>query len=145
MLLTDGRLGLIDYGQVKKMTLKERITYAKLILAHSRGDVDEIVRIHFHELGTKTKNLDKEVGYLMSCFYNDRDTDDVCRGMNIAEFIDWLEAKDPMVRVPEEYIFVSRVNLMIRGMGKAFGIKLRMSKLWEQEAKAFLDSQGIEY
>ena len=65
--------------------------------------------------------------------------------MNIAEFIDWLEAKDPMVKLPEEYIFAARVNLMIRGMGKAFGLKLRMSKLWELEAEKFLESQGIRY
>lgn len=145
MLLTDGKLGLIDYGQVKRMTTKERIVYAKLILAHARGDAEEIVRIHFHELGTKTKKQDKEIAYLMSSFYHDRDTADVCKGMSLAVFIDWLEKQDPMVQLPEEYIFASRVSLMLRGMGNAFGIKLRMSKLWENEAKAFLESQGIHY
>jgi hypothetical protein len=30
-------------------------------------------------------------------------------------------------------------------MGKAFGIQLRMSKLWEQEARDFLKSQHIDY
>ena len=145
MLLKDGRLGLIDYGQVKKMTLKERINYAKLIIAHSRGDVEEIVRIHFHELGTVTKKQDEKVAYLMSSFHNDRDTDDVCQGKSLPTFIDWLEAQDPMVRLPEEYIFAYRVNIMLRGMGKAFGVRFRMSKMWENEAKKFLESQGIHY
>jgi aarF domain-containing kinase len=145
MLLADGRLGLIDYGQVKRMTLQARITYAKLIIAHARGDTDEIVRIHFHEQGTKTKKFDKETAYLMSSFYNDRDTPDVCNGMSLPDFMDWLEAQDPMVQLPEEYLFASRVNLMLRGMGNAFGIKLHMSKLWENEARKFLLSQGIHY
>ena len=38
MLLTDGRLGLIDYGQVKTMTAQDRVKYAKLIIAHRKHD-----------------------------------------------------------------------------------------------------------
>jgi hypothetical protein len=43
LLLPDGRLGLIDYGQVKRLTLKERICYAKLICALAREDRAAIV------------------------------------------------------------------------------------------------------
>jgi hypothetical protein len=43
LLLPDGRLGLIDYGQVKRLTLKERLCYAKLICALAREDRAAIV------------------------------------------------------------------------------------------------------
>jgi aarF domain-containing kinase len=43
LLLPDGRLGLIDYGQVKRLTLQERICYAKLICALAREDRAAIV------------------------------------------------------------------------------------------------------
>jgi hypothetical protein len=33
--------------------------------------------------------------------------------MNISNFIDFLEAKDPMVRLPEEYIFAARVSILV--------------------------------
>lgn len=145
LLLRDGRLGLLDYGQVKRMTPTERITYAKLIIAHSRNDTDEIVRIHFSEMGVVTKKMDREIAYLMSTFYNDRDSADIMHGHNMATFIDWLQARDPMVRLPEEYLFASRVSLMMRGMAKAFGLQLKMSQLWKHEAQKFLESQGVEY
>lgn len=145
MLLKDGRLGLIDYGQVKVMSVQERIVYAKLILALARDNVSEVQRIHFEEQGVRTKKSNPEMGYLFSAFYNDRDSPDVCKGMNIASFIDYLEREDPMVALPEAYIMAGRVSIMMRGMGKAFGLQLRMSKLWEQEAAAFLKSQGIDY
>lgn len=145
MLLKDGRLGLIDYGQVKTMSVQERIIYAKLILALARDDRAEIERIHFQEQGVVTKKNDPRIGYLFACFYNDRDSPDVCGDLNIASFIDYLESEDPMVKLPEAYIMASRVNIMMRGMGKAFGLQLRMSKLWEQEAADFLKSQGIDY
>lgn len=127
------------------MTVDQRIIYAKLIIAHARDDKEEIVRLQFEEAGTITKYKKKEIAYLMSTFYNDRDTEEISHGMNISEFIDWLQSQDPMVRLPEEYIFASRVNIMLRGMGNAFGIKLKMSKLWEEEARKFLTSQGINY
>lgn len=141
LLCSDGKLGLIDYGQVKTMTVPQRINYAQLILAHSRNDVREVVRLHFDVLGTQTRYRKEDLAYRMSAFYNDRNTPDITDGMSIANFLDYMEAQDPMVRLPEEYIFAARVSIMLRGMGNAFGLKLRMSHLWASEAQAFLDQQ----
>ncbi|KAJ1427475.1 ABC1 family-domain-containing protein [Ochromonadaceae sp. CCMP2298] len=145
LLLTDGRLGLIDYGQVKTMSLQERTIYAKLIVAHARGDRAEVVRVHFEEQGVRTRYNNPDVAYLFSAFYNDRSTEDVCGGRNISSFIDHLQELDPMEQLPEAYIFASRVSFMMRGMAKAFGLNLRMGEMWEQEAQAFLKAQGIDY
>lgn len=145
LLLKDGRLGLIDYGQVKTMTKEQRIKYAKLILAHARGDKQEIIRMHFDELKVKTKYRNPDVGYLLSCFYNDRDTPDIMQGMNISLFVDWAQRKDPVIELPEDYLFASRMSLLLRGMGKAFGLKMRMSLLWQHEAREFLKAENIAY
>ena len=144
MLLSDGRLGLIDYGQVKTMTVKERINLAHLILAHEKKDKKEVVRLTFDVLGTITKKKDPEIAYLSSAFWFDRTTEDVMGDKNIHYFIEWLEAHDPMVHLPEEYIFAARVSILLRGMGKAFGMNLIMSQLWKEEAEKFLKSQGIQ-
>lgn len=174
MLLKDGRLGLIDYGtihsyamdnydnrkrlfytlyfillhyagQVKTIDLETRINYAKLILAHAKNDKKEVVRLHFDVFGTKTKRQDPEIGYVMSAFYNDRNTKDITQGMNIATFIDYMEASDPMINVPDNIIMASRMSLMLRGMGNAFGLQLKMSQMWKDEAEALLKSQKIDY
>ena len=104
--MKDGRLGLIDYGQVKKLTVAERTVYAKLILAHARNDRDEVVRIHFEEQGTKTKYMKPDIAYRMSSFYNDRDGEDVCSGMNMKSFIDWMEEQDPMIQLSGKTILI---------------------------------------
>ena len=127
------------------MSVQERIVYAKLILAHAREDEQEVVRIHFDEMGVRTKNRNERVAYLMSAFYNDRNSKDICGDRNISTFIDWIEEQDKMVRLPEEYLMASRVSIMLRGMGNAFGLQLRMSKMWEEDAREFLRNQGIEY
>jgi hypothetical protein len=49
------------------------------------------------------------------------------------------------VRIPEEYIMAGRMNILLRGMGKAFGLQLRMGEMWRHEAAAFLTQHGITY
>ena len=66
LLLQDGRLGLIDYGQVKRMTIQERINYARLIKAHSEMDYKEVVRLHFDVLATKTKDRKEDIKRMMN-------------------------------------------------------------------------------
>jgi hypothetical protein len=53
---------LIDYGQVKCMSIEERINYAYLIKAHAANNKEEVIRLHFDVLGTKTKYRKEEVG-----------------------------------------------------------------------------------
>lgn len=127
------------------MTLKERLTYAKLMVAHASDDRDEVVRIHFNEMGTVTKHMNREIAYLMNTFYHDRDTQDILQGHNIATFVDWLEAEDPMVRLAAEYLFAARVSIMVRGMAKAFGMQLKMSSMWEKQAREFLHKHGVTH
>ena len=145
LLLKDGKLGLIDYGQMKSMTTEQRIVFAKMIIAISRDDKPEIVRIFFDEMRAVTKHRDADTAYKFCCFWNDRDTDDIMSGMNIANFLDHLEATDPMLQLPEDFLLASRVSILMRGMGNAFGIKLRMSQLWEEQARLFLKKQGVSY
>ena len=145
LLLSNNKLGLIDYGQVKSFTEEERIKYAKLILSLSRNDGAEVVRLMREELGLVTKYGREDIALKFSQFWNDRDTPDVCGDMNIYMFIEWMEKQDPMVSVPENYLFASRVSVMLRGMGKAFGLKIRMTDYWKVHAEQYLRSKGIDY
>ncbi len=145
LLMPDGRLGLIDYGQFKRMSVADRIIYAKLVLALYREDREEIVRLMTDEIGFRTKNMNKDVIYRTAVFWNDKDTKDVTLGMNVHKFLEYLEETDPPVRVNDEFIMVGRVSVLLRGMANAFGLRLRVSECWRHEAEAFLKSQGVEY
>ena len=87
LLLPDGRLGLIDYGQVKQMHIDDRIKYAKLIIALDNDDIEEVVRVQRDEFGARSKYMDADVCYKLTAFWNDRDTEDIMQGMNIQEFM----------------------------------------------------------
>lgn len=145
LLMPDGRLGLIDYGQVKRMTVSDRIMYAKLIIALSRDDRDEVVRIAREESGFSTKFSNNDVTFRSMAFFHCRDTEDVLGGLNVSEFMEWMEKEDPVQNINDEFVMVGRVSLLLRGLANAFGIKVRISDYWCVEADKFLKSQGIDY
>ena len=135
MLLDNGKLGLIDFGQVKCISKEQRRNFALVVKAHADMDKAEVVRVHFDVLGNKTKYRKEDIAYLLSSFYVDRDSSDVLQGRNIAEFMEYLEAEDPLVSIDQDLVMACRVSLLLRGLGKAFGIQFRMSEQWEQDAK----------
>lgn len=147
MLLPDGRLGLIDYGQVKRWTLDQRLAYAELIAALAdvsagTGSPDEVVRAFSQELKMVTTRNDPDVLFRLATFWNDRNTKDVTDGRNLQEFQDWAEAEDPQVSVPNWPIMASRVSVLMRGMGNAFGLHLTTAETWAPYARRILAEHG---
>jgi predicted unusual protein kinase regulating ubiquinone biosynthesis (AarF/ABC1/UbiB family) len=127
------------------MTQEERIIFAKLIVALARDDKEEIIRLYSQEMGFQTKFNNPDLVYRHACFYCDRDTDDITMGKNMHLFLEWMEHEDPVVQLPEEYLMASRVTLMMRGMAKAFGLEIKISEIWKDDAEKYLLSQGIQY
>lgn len=145
LLMPDGRLGLVDYGQVKRLSESDRILYAKLVIAMSRDDRKEIVRLMADEIGFRTRCMNEDVIYRTAVFWNDRDTEDITMGMDIHHFIEFLNDTDPAVKVNDEFIMCGRVSVLLRGVANAFGLQVRVTDYWKEEASAFLKSRGIEY
>jgi aarF domain-containing kinase len=56
-------LGLIDYGQVKRLSKETRHLFARLIIALDDDDKDAVVSL-MKQAGMKTKMMDPEVIYL---------------------------------------------------------------------------------
>lgn len=55
LLLPDGRVGLIDYGQVKRINEEVRLNHARLVVALAKGDPDDVLDVYINRLGVKTK------------------------------------------------------------------------------------------
>jgi aarF domain-containing kinase len=151
MLMDDGRLGLVDYGQVKHLDLATRVSYAKLTVALARdvrgSQTAEIARIFREELKARSKHGREDILYRLVCFWNDRNYGDdvVPAGMNVQTFLDWCEAEDPVEEIPQDTVMASRVSVLLRGMGNAFGLELRTSPVWRPYAERLLREQGIDY
>jgi len=138
LLLQDGRtLGLIDFGQARRLSLDFRLVLARLVVALARGDKGEAVRLE-QELGLRSKHGREDVRYRLCSFWLDRDTEDVMQGMNLHDFMAWGEREDPVLAFPEDLYVVCRCSFMIRSLALAFGVRLSTAQYWRPHAEALL-------
>jgi aarF domain-containing kinase len=80
-------LGLIDYGQVKKLTKEQRIELAKLIVFISDEDVENTVE-QFVKMGFTTKNMNPYILWASAVVFFDRDDREFTQGLNLQMFIE---------------------------------------------------------
>ena len=149
LLMNDGRLGLIDYGQTVRIPEHTRLSYAKLILAILNDDKQEVANIVWSDepkgFGGRTKNACVETAFRLATFWNDRDTKDITEGMNLQAFIDEMEARDPMIETPRQMVMISRASVLLRGMGNAFDMRIRVAEAWREHAVKLLKSTEPDY
>jgi aarF domain-containing kinase len=91
LLLDDGRLGLIDYGQVKHITREHRMNLAKLIVALAEGTRDDIIRVLTEDMGVRTEKLDPYYLEKQARLMIDNDDRSVTEGMNAQLFVEKLQ------------------------------------------------------
>lgn len=149
LLLPDGKLGLIDYGQFKDLTDDPlfRDELAKLCVALCRDDRPEIVRL-IRDLGAETTYSRDDLTYRLTVFWLDRDTEEILQGHNWQSFVDYCEKEDPVINgksFPSQAVMAARVSMLLRGLGLAFGLKFSVCKLWRPYAEEWLRERNIEY
>ena len=131
------QIGLIDYGQVKRLDKQTRHLFAKLIIALDEEDVDEVVRL-MKDAGMRTKKMDPEVIYLYAKVCYDEINDQILKGKHIQMFMEDLEAQDPIVQLPRELLMASRCSLIIRGLAQALHQNRSVAKSWRPIAERVL-------
>lgn len=142
LLLDDGRLGLVDYGQVKHLSKEFRKSYAELIIALAEDDREKVIDVAFNQMKILTKHGNVDTAFRAMKFWNDSNTESVLQGLNAYQFLEFLENEDPVLEQNEDLIIPSRVSLILRGMGNAFGMDLSMAKLWKPIAQQVLKEKN---
>lgn len=153
-------LGLIDYGQTKAITEKERLGIARVIAALGEGGgtvnldfssssdvvntrVEKIANA-MRELGFVTKRDDPVVlAQYAGLFF---DSDEVGKRLYDCAtpqvYFKLLNSMDQLVHVPDVAVFVARCGFILRGMGTMLGKQIKTSERWSVYAKQALDENG---
>jgi aarF domain-containing kinase len=139
---TNRKLGLIDYGQCKRLNLDERRRVAKLIVSVADDESDEHIASNFRDLGIITKN---DSTRFLSSFAR------LMFGKFRNEYLkrDWhksLHEEDEIVYFPNELSMVYRASLLLRGLAMSFQINVSVGEKWRQHAQTtlLLDQVGCE-
>ena len=99
--LTDGRIGLLDYGQAKRLQPCEYIALAKVLIALRDGNEDSVADA-MRELGFRSKLDRSDILAQTAAFYFDSDEVFEKLGYNNNKaFMEHLQKVDPMIVVPD--------------------------------------------
>jgi aarF domain-containing kinase len=58
--------------------------------------------------------------------------------------MDWMEAVDPLVQLPADYVLMARVSVLLRGLASAFGLRFRTAPSWAGVAEEMLRREDPE-
>ncbi|CAK0879581.1 unnamed protein product, partial [Prorocentrum cordatum] len=117
LLLDDGRLGLIDWGQVCQLTPQQRVTLAKALLAVADRDEPLIARMAW-SMGVQTKNASDWVVMKLGIFWLGSFGDDVVGELGGATcFEENLTKIDRIVKAGDAYFGAVRCIRGLPGVG----------------------------
>ena len=144
MLLDDGRLGLIDWGQVKRLPLAARLQFAALVVALADRDQTQTAAL-WQQCGFATRAnhpwaLDK-----WACWRFSRMTPDVTDELGGAiEFEPNLAARDKPTHEPDDFVMVYRLAVLLRGNAMSLGdVQIDSARMWRRHAVRLLRQHGV--
>ena len=129
------KLGLIDYGQCKRLNAEERRKIARLVVSVVNEEPDEQIATHCRDLGFVTKNDSTK---FLSTFAR------LMFGKFRSEHLktSWhrsLYEEDEIVYFPNELSMVYRTSLLLRGLAMSFQLNVSVGEKWREHAQAILD------
>jgi aarF domain-containing kinase len=102
MVLDDGRLGLIDYGQTRRLEDFDRLAMARVVVKLGDGSASKDVAIAMREAGFTTRRNSEEMLRKYALLFFDSDRDSVLDGFATPQlYFASLMATDPLVHVPD--------------------------------------------
>mmetsp|Transcript_11154 Transcript_11154/g.20922 ORF Transcript_11154/g.20922 Transcript_11154/m.20922 type:complete len:508 (-) Transcript_11154:404-1927(-) len=132
------KIGLIDYGQVKRLNTEERVKIANLILSIADKESDEAIANNFRTLGIKTKTDSTkflaEFGRLMFGSFEAKHLDH-----------SWhkeLHEQDRVLYFPNELSMVYRTALLLRGLAMSLQFNPSVGEAWRHHARETIRMHG---
>merc|ERR1719242_53657 len=143
LLMPDGRLGLIDYGQFKYLTKEEMYETSRLYMALETRDYDKIAQQAWN-MGVETEK--KDVDYLakFTIFAYDRIDLEFRDGKSTIQWMTELREQDKVTYLPGNYYLVMRTVFLLRGLAALMQIDVSVAKYWQPFAKQFLENYKPE-
>ena len=161
ILCVDGKLALIDYGQVKRLTNAQRYQLAKSVLlvdaaiqvdprqnpavnpsVHQRARQSVIK--HATAAGMNTQHNLEESLYEMNVVYHGRMDKAFIYPLNILQWTDKMQSNDPMGELPpslDYLIMVIQTTMMLRGLGEYLQQYRNAAECWAPYARQALAEQ----
>jgi len=149
-ILDDGRIGLIDFGQVKQVGKDYRETVAKVILAlddrKSDDNPEDLERIGKSTEGLEIELKDDVPAYghaAIAMWLFDGSVETFPDGYDENETSPNSPVK-AMKEFPSDLVLLARSTVLVKGLAKRFGIRWSLSQEWAPIARRVLEGSEVE-
>jgi predicted unusual protein kinase regulating ubiquinone biosynthesis (AarF/ABC1/UbiB family) len=132
------QLGLIDYGQCKRLTPTEQAHVAELLLSVANQESDEQVAAAFRRMQVQTKNDSTEfLAEMARLMFGRFETHHLDHAYHRR-----LHEMDRVTYFPKELSMVYRTSLLLRGLAVSLQINPSVSEQWRIHAQAAVEQHG---
>lgn len=139
-MLENDKLGLIDYGQCKRLNTEERRRVAKLVLSVARKESDEEIANAFRGLGVQTKNNSTEfLAEMARLMFGRFETQHLSHSFHRR-----LHTMDRITYFPKELAMVYRTCLLLRGLAVSLQMNPSAAEHWAEHAQVALERRDAE-
>lgn len=144
-MLEDGNIGLIDFGQVKQISGRNRETLAKVMIALDERegddhpeDLDKIGKLAI-ELGVQlNESAQKEAAAAVAMWLFDGTVETLPGGYEKGELSPNSPVKE-LKSFPQDLVLVGRSTILIKGLSNRLGIPWSLAKEWAPIARQILN------
>ena len=138
IVLPDDKLGLIDYGQCKRLSPASRVKIAKVICAVADGKPDEDVAAAFRNLGIRTNNDSTAfIATFARLIFGRIRSEHLSHDWHMA-----LHQTDKIKVFPAELVLVVRVAFLLRGLGLSLQYNIDIGERWKPFAEQTIANNG---
>ena len=147
-VLDDGRVGLIDFGQVKQIGARQSATLARVMIALNERtsdedleQLDQISRLAL-ELGVRLRDdAPREGPAATAIWLFDGSVETLPGGFDVSEISPNSPVK-VLKTFPQELTLVGRSTVLIKGIAARLGVKWSLADEWAPIARRLLERQS---
>ena len=147
-MLSDGSIGLIDFGQVKQISGRARNTLAKVMVALDDRESDtnppdlEIIGNLALELGVELREDAKPEGpAAVAMWLFDGSVKNLPGGYDYGELSPNSPVKE-LKSFPQDLVLVGRSTVLLKGLSSRLNVPWSLSKEWAPTARKVLANKG---
>lgn len=130
------KLGLIDFGQCKRLTKQEQYQIAKLLVSVANNDSNESIASNFRDLGIETKNDSTEyLAKFAKLMFGPLESYHLDHSWHKE-----LHKQDAVTYFPNQLSMVYRTSMLLRGLAVSLQFNVSVGELWKSQAQEAIDS-----
>ena len=132
------KLGLIDFGQCKRLTKQEQYQVAKLLVSVANKESDEAIARAFRDLGVQTKNDSTEyLAKFAKLMFGPLESYHLDHSWHKE-----LHRQDSVTYFPNQLSMVYRTSMLLRGLAVSLQFNVSVGQLWKSQAEEAIERFG---